>query len=178
MELGTTVIPHFCVILTGQSISDIIFMTLCHFQDQKVNFKVKQGTSYNFLNPRRKPACISYRLTCTCLAEILKIFMLQKFNTFFVPLKTKTRSRAFSIAGPALWNALSVPIHNAQTILPSRKILKSHLFDLVFLPVLFGGPAPCWRNTRSFWGSVRLWAMFAEDLGHIEVLLIDWLDAL
>ena len=44
MKLGTTVIPHFRVILTGQSISDIIFMTLYHFQDQKVNFKVKQGT--------------------------------------------------------------------------------------------------------------------------------------
>ena len=35
MKLGTTVIHHFRVILTGQSISDIIFMTLCHFQDQK-----------------------------------------------------------------------------------------------------------------------------------------------
>ena len=41
IKLGTTVIPHFRVILTGQSISDIIFMTL---QGQKVNFKVKQGT--------------------------------------------------------------------------------------------------------------------------------------
>ena len=39
-KLGTTVIPHFRVILTGPSISDIIFMTLG--QDQKVNFKVKQ----------------------------------------------------------------------------------------------------------------------------------------
>ena len=46
MKLGTTVIPHFRVILTGKSISDIsdIFVTLCHFQDQKVNFKIKQGT--------------------------------------------------------------------------------------------------------------------------------------
>ena len=41
MKLGTTVIPHFRVTLTGQSISYIIFMTL---QGQKVNFKVKQGT--------------------------------------------------------------------------------------------------------------------------------------
>ena len=31
MKLGTTVIPYFRVILTGQSISDIIFMTLGHF---------------------------------------------------------------------------------------------------------------------------------------------------
>ena len=65
--------------------------------------------------------------------------MLHKFNTFFAPLKTKTGSRAFSIAGPALWNA--VPIHNAQTIWPFRKLLKSHLFDLVFLPLPLGGPA-------------------------------------
>ena len=41
MKLGTTVIPHFLVILTRQSISGIIFMTL---QGQKVNFKVKQKT--------------------------------------------------------------------------------------------------------------------------------------
>ena len=39
MKLGTTVIPHFRVILTGQSISDIIFMTLGHFRGQKVNLK-------------------------------------------------------------------------------------------------------------------------------------------
>ena len=39
MKLGTTVTPHFLVILTGQSISGIIFMTL---QGQNVNFKVKQ----------------------------------------------------------------------------------------------------------------------------------------
>ena len=44
MKLGTTVIPHFRVILTGQSISDIIFMTLGHFRGEKVNLKVKQGT--------------------------------------------------------------------------------------------------------------------------------------
>ena len=69
--------------------------------------------------------------------------MLHNLNTFFVPLKTKTRSKAFSIAGPALWNALPVPIHNAQAILPFRKLLKSHIFDLVFLPFPFGGPAPC-----------------------------------
>ena len=31
---GTSVIPHFRVILTGQSISCIIFMTQGHFQGQ------------------------------------------------------------------------------------------------------------------------------------------------
>ena len=37
MKPGASVIPHFRVILTGQS---IIFMTQGHFQGQKVNFKV------------------------------------------------------------------------------------------------------------------------------------------
>ena len=58
-------------------------------------------------------------------------------NIFFVfvpRIKTKTGSRAFSISGPALWNALPVQIRNAKTILTFRKLLKSHLFDLAFPP--------------------------------------------
>ena len=56
-------------------------------------------------------------------------------NRFVAPrIKTKTGSRAFSISGPALWNALPVPIRNAKTILTFRKLLKSHLFDLAFPP--------------------------------------------
>ena len=54
---------------------------------------------------------------------------------FVVPrMKTKTGSRAFSTSGPALhvWNALPVPIRNAETILAFRKLLKSHLFELAF----------------------------------------------
>ena len=43
-------------------------------------------------------------------------------------IKTKTGSKASSISGPALWNALPVPIRNAETILTFRKLLKSHLF--------------------------------------------------
>ena len=41
MKPGTSVIPHFRVILTGQSISYIIFIIQGHFRVQKVNFKVK-----------------------------------------------------------------------------------------------------------------------------------------
>ena len=40
MKLGTSVIPHFLVILTGQSISEIILIIQDHLQGQKVNFKV------------------------------------------------------------------------------------------------------------------------------------------
>ena len=36
-----SVIPHFHVTLTGQSISCIMFMTPGHIQGQKVNFKIK-----------------------------------------------------------------------------------------------------------------------------------------
>ena len=38
---GTSVIPRFHVILTGQSISCIIFMTQGHLQGQEFNFEVK-----------------------------------------------------------------------------------------------------------------------------------------
>ena len=65
-------------------------------------------------------------------AEMLKISILYKFKYIFVPLKTKTVSRALFIASPALWNALPVPIHNAQTILTFRKLHKSCIFDLAF----------------------------------------------
>ena len=41
MKLGTSVIPHFQVILTGQSISETILIIQSHLQGQKVNFKVK-----------------------------------------------------------------------------------------------------------------------------------------
>ena len=41
MKLEISVIPHFHVILTGQSISYIIFMNQGHLQGQKVDFKVK-----------------------------------------------------------------------------------------------------------------------------------------
>ena len=41
MKPGTSVLPHFHVILTGKLIFDIIFMTQDHLQGKKVNFKVK-----------------------------------------------------------------------------------------------------------------------------------------
>ena len=41
MKLGTSVIHHFHVILTGQSTPQIVFIIKGHFQGEKVNFKVK-----------------------------------------------------------------------------------------------------------------------------------------
>ena len=67
--------------------------------------------------------------------KCLKYLRSTNSNRFVVPrIKTKTGSRAFSISGPAIWNALPVPIRNAKTILTFRKLLKSHLFDLAFPP--------------------------------------------
>ena len=55
MKPGTSVIPHFHVILTGQSISCIILMT----QGQKVNFKVKQAKILFLTNKDRNMCNIS-----------------------------------------------------------------------------------------------------------------------
>ena len=41
MKLGTSVIPHFHVILIGQSISEIILIIQGLLHGQKVNVKVK-----------------------------------------------------------------------------------------------------------------------------------------
>ena len=41
MKPGTSVIPHFPVILTGKSIYVIILFIQCDLQVQKINFKVK-----------------------------------------------------------------------------------------------------------------------------------------
>ena len=41
MNLGTSVIPHFRGIFTGQSISKIILFVQGDLHGQKVNFKVK-----------------------------------------------------------------------------------------------------------------------------------------
>ena len=39
MKLGTCAIPHFHVIFTGQSISEIIWLIQGHLQGQEVNFE-------------------------------------------------------------------------------------------------------------------------------------------
>ena len=61
MKPGTSVIPHFRVILTGQSISCIIFMTQGHFQGQKVNL-VQLLLLYVQWGPRNDEKCKMFRL--------------------------------------------------------------------------------------------------------------------
>ena len=56
MKPGVSVIPHFDVILTGQSISCIILMTQGHLQCQKNNFKVKEA-KIQFLPNKDRNMC-------------------------------------------------------------------------------------------------------------------------
>ena len=56
MKPGTSGLPHFHVILTGQSISCIILMTQGHLQGQKDNFKVKEA-KIQFLTNKDKNMC-------------------------------------------------------------------------------------------------------------------------
>ena len=56
MKPGTSVIPHFYMILTGQSISCIILMTQGHLQGQKDNFKVKEA-KIQFLTNKNRNMC-------------------------------------------------------------------------------------------------------------------------
>ena len=62
MKLGTSVIPHFHVILTGQSISETIFIIQGHLQGEKVNFKVKQEKILVSTNKARKMCNTSFSL--------------------------------------------------------------------------------------------------------------------
>ena len=56
IRLGTSVIPQFNVILTGQSISEIILIIQGHLQGQKVNFKVKLA-KISFLTSNARNIC-------------------------------------------------------------------------------------------------------------------------
>ena len=56
MKLGTSAIPHFHVILTGQSISKINLNIQSHLQGQKVNFKVIKY-KISFLTSEARNVC-------------------------------------------------------------------------------------------------------------------------
>ena len=56
MKSGTSVIPHFHVILTGQSISCIFLMTQGHLPGQKDNSKLKEA-KIPFLSKKDRNMC-------------------------------------------------------------------------------------------------------------------------
>ena len=51
-----------------------------------------------------------------------------------VPRRTKFGRRAFSIAGPEVWNCLPQSVRSADTVRQFRRLLKTHYFQLHFSP--------------------------------------------
>ena len=94
-----------------------------HFKIYSITFRtLKDRRPANLADLLVRPKCSKYLRSTNS-------------NRFVAPrIKTKTGSRAFSISGPALWSAQPVPVRNAETILTFRKLLKFHLFDMVFSP--------------------------------------------
>ena len=114
------------------SVSNVPILKRLHWLSVKcrINFKICAIT-FGTLK-ENQPAYLADLLVRPKCSKYLRS---TNSNRFVVPrIKTKTGSRAFSISGPALWNALPVPIRNAKTILTFWKLLKSHLFDLAFPP--------------------------------------------
>jgi len=50
------------------------------------------------------------------------------------PCRTKFDSRAFSVAGPEVWNRLPQSVRSADTVRLFRRLLKTHYFQLHFGP--------------------------------------------
>ena len=48
--------------------------------------------------------------------------------------KTNTGARAFHCCAPSLWNNVPLSVHSAISVATFEKYLKTHLFDLAFLP--------------------------------------------
>ena len=83
---------------------------------------------------KRQPTYILIWMTYFLGRNAQNIYAPHHEKRFVVPrIQTKTGSIALSIDGPALWNAMPVPIRNALTILTFRKLVKSHQFDLIWL---------------------------------------------
>ena len=52
---------------------------------------------------------------------------------FHVPrIRTRHGSRAFSVAGPTVWNSLPQTIRNISSVVTFKKQLKTHLFNLIY----------------------------------------------
>ena len=56
-------------------------------------------------------------------------------NSLSVPrVKTNTGPRAFHSCAPSLWNNLPLSVRLTSSVATFKKYLKTHLFDLTFLP--------------------------------------------
>ena len=66
-------------------------------------------------------------------------------NSLSVPrVKTNTGARAFYSCAPSLWNNLPLSVRSASSVATSKKYVKTHLFDLAFLPWIPSLPMACW----------------------------------
>ena len=54
-------------------------------------------------------------------------------TNYFVPrTRTKFGDRAFSVAGPVVWNSLPAAVRHADSLHSLKRRLKSHFFSLCF----------------------------------------------
>ena len=114
-------IPHDLVVPILKRLHWLPVKFRIHFKICAITIRTLKVNQTTYL------AALLVRLKCS------KYLRFTNSNRFFVPrIKIRTGSRAFSISGPALWNALPVSVRNAKTILTFRKLLKSHQFDLAF----------------------------------------------
>ena len=70
-------------------------------------------------------------------ADSVKLLRTNNTNKLKVPrIRTKFGARAFSVSGPnvTLWNLLPAHLRVAKNISSFRKPLKTHYFNLAFLP--------------------------------------------
>ena len=83
-KLGASVIPHFRVILTRQSISEIIVFIQSDHQGQKVNFNVKWEKISFLTNTARNVICNTF--FCGILTKKIKLWH------YFVDSRSSSRS--------------------------------------------------------------------------------------
>ena len=77
----------------------------------------------------------SYLSSLFFSADSVKHLRSNTTNKLKVPrIRTKFGARAFSVSGPTLWNLLPAHLRVAKNISSFRKLLKTHFFDLPFLP--------------------------------------------
>jgi len=72
------------------------------------------------------------RCPCIRATQYVDVFVLQA-SYFTVPrTRTKFGDRAFSVAGPTVWNNLLESIRSAETLASFKRKLKTYLFNISF----------------------------------------------
>ena len=111
---------------------------------------------------------------------------LHKFKQICVPrIKTKTGWKALSIAGPALWNALHVPLRNAQGERPKHFLNYSNRLGVSALALSSRSSFGLWRMVmlricalqKFYWGASHKITSFnflaAKSYTELKILKIN-----